>query len=345
MPGTLPYLLKGQAAPLAVQEADWVGTMGAVNPTSGQWDTTIKPVVNDPSVRQALAMAVNRSTYFRVIDDGVGALADGIFRKSSPFYKNPGYPAYNPTKAKALIDAYKSKNGVTEVAFVMDIVAGSATETKPFDFFQQEFAKIGVTITLRSLGPEHAHQQRDLRRVRLCDLEPVRRMRPVAQLRLVRLPAGDHLTDRRRTRDVRTSGRDPDRRRRQLRPPGRPRRRDGAVVGHGGARRFRAQKTAWQTVNRRFAIEVPYVMLDTTVNAWAARSNVQNWVSGTAGDGTTRCLSPDAGSARWDQIWKELVVLVSTHRSGRGRREPPPFTSRGRFGDVARHVAPPPQGG
>ena len=65
-----------------------------------------------------------------------------------------------------------------------------------------------------------------------------------------------------------------------------------------------AQKTAWQTVNRRFAIDIPYVLLDTLVNAWAARSNVQNWASGTAGDGTTRCLSPDGGSARWDQIWK-----------------------------------------
>ena len=48
----------------------------------------------------------------------------------------------------------------------------------------------------------------------------------------------------------------------------------------------------------------PYLWLDTLVNAWAARSNVQNWAYGTAADGTTRCLSPDGGSARWDQIWK-----------------------------------------
>ena len=65
-----------------------------------------------------------------------------------------------------------------------------------------------------------------------------------------------------------------------------------------------AQKAAWQAVNRRFAIDMPYIMLDALVNAWAARSDVQNWVSGTAGDGTTRCLSPDGDSARWDQIWK-----------------------------------------
>ena len=60
---------------------------------------------------------------------------------------------------------------------------------------------------------------------------------------------------------------------------------------------------AWRTVNRQFAKDIPYFWLDVIVNAWAARSNVQNWAYGTAADGTTRCLSPDGGSARWDQIW------------------------------------------
>ena len=279
--------------------------MGAVNPSTLQWDTTMKPVVNDQSVRQALAMAVNRSTYFRVIDNSVGELADGIFRKTSPFYKNPGYPAYNPTKAKALIDAYKSKNGVSSVAFVMDIVAGSATATKAFDFFQQEFSKIGVTITPRSLVQstlinnviygeydcagwnQFGGCDQSLNYV-WFDSQSATASLAAGGLGMSGLPAGH-----------------PDRRCGELRPPGRPRRRDGALDARwrrdvGSA----AQKTAWQTVNRRFAIEIPYVMLDTTVNAWAARSDVQNWVSGTAGDGTTRCLSPDAGSARWDQIWK-----------------------------------------
>jgi hypothetical protein len=76
------------------------------------------------------------------------------------------------------------------------------------------------------------------------------------------------------------------------------------LKGLGAKQGSAAQHAAWQTVNTRFSAQIPYVFLDTTVNAWAARSNVQNWVSGTAGDGTTRCLSPDAGSARWDQIWK-----------------------------------------
>ena len=304
VPGSLQYILKGQAPPLAVQQADWIGTMGAVNPSSLQWDTTLKPVVNDQSIRQAMAMAVNRSTYFRVIDDGVGELADGIFRKTSPFYKNPGYPAYNPTKAKALVDAYKSKNGVTTVSFVMDIVAGSATATKAFDFFQQEFSKIGISITPRSLVQstlinnviygeydcagwnQFGGTDQSLNYV-WFDSQPATTSPAAGGLGMSGLPSGTqiagavnfaHQADPIVETALLT-----------------------ALASRPGTA---AQKAAWQTVNRRFAIEIPYVMLDTTVNAWAARSDVQNWVSGTAGDGTTRCLSPDAGSARWDQIWK-----------------------------------------
>jgi ABC-type transport system substrate-binding protein len=304
VPGSLQYLEKGTAPPLPVQEADWIGTMGAVNPSTLQWDTTKKPVVNSQSVRQALAMAVNRSTYFRVIDDSVGELADGIFRKKSPFYKNPGYPAYNPTKAKALINAYKAANNVSEVAFVMDIVAGSATATKAFDFFQQEFSKIGVTITPRSLVQstlinnviygeydcagwnQFGGADQSLNYV-WFDSQSATAGLAAGGLGMSGLPAGTqiagavnfaHQADPAVETALLT-----------------------ALASRPGSA---AQKTAWQTVNRRFAIGMPYIMLDSLVNTWAARSNVQNWAVATAGDGTTRCLNPDGGKSRWDEIWK-----------------------------------------
>src|ERR1039458_1187940 len=280
VPGSLPYILKGQAPPLLVQEADWIGTMGAVNPSSGQWDTSMKPVVNDQSIRQALAMAVNRSTYFRVIDDSVGAIADGIFRKSSPFYKNPGYPAYNPTKAKALVDAYKAKNNVSQVAFVMDIVSGSASATKAFAFFEQEFAKIGVTITPRSAvqstlinnviygeydcaGWNQFGGADQSENYVWWNSQSATSSPAVGGLGMAGLPAGTQIAGavnfaHQADPVVETS---------LL----------AALAARPGSA---AEKTAWQAVNRRFAIGIPYVMLDTLVNAWAARSNVQNWVSG-----------------------------------------------------------------
>ncbi len=156
-PGALTYIEKGQAPPAAVQEADFIGTQGAVDPTTLTWNTKLTPVINNLSIRQACAMAINRSTYFKVIDKSVGAVADGVYRKSSPFYKNPHYPAYNPTKAKALVAAYKSANNLSEVGFVIDTVSGNSSATAAFAFFQSELAKVGIKVTNRLARAEHAH--------------------------------------------------------------------------------------------------------------------------------------------------------------------------------------------
>ncbi len=116
-----------------------------------QWDTSLKPVMNNLSIRQACAMAINRATYFKVIDGGVGAVADGLYRKSSPFYTSPNYPAYNPTKAKALVDAYKSQNNLTTVGFVIDILQDDASAQQAYSFFESQLSAIGITTTPRPL--------------------------------------------------------------------------------------------------------------------------------------------------------------------------------------------------
>ncbi len=78
---------------------------------------------------------------------------------------------------------------------------------------------------------------------------------------------------------------------------------DAMLSALGSAPGSAAEIRGWRTVNDQFAKDIPYLWLDQLINAWAARSNVQNWAYATAADGTTRCLSPDGGSARWDQIW------------------------------------------
>ena len=186
----------------------------------------------------------------------------------------------------------------------MDIVAGSATATKAFDFFQQEFSKIGVTITPRSLVQstlinnviygeydcagwnQFGGVDQSLNYV-WFDSQPATTSPTAGGLGMSGLPAGTQIAGA-----VNFAH--------QADPVVETALLTALASRVGSA----AQKAAWQAVNRRFAIDMPYIMLDALVNAWAARSDVQNWVSGTAGDGTTRCLSPDGDSARWDQIWK-----------------------------------------
>ena len=304
LPGALSYILKGQAPPAAVQMADWMGTKGAVDPSSLQWNTKLTPVIADQTIRQALAMAINRTTYWKVVDGGTGNVADGIYRKSSPFYKNPNYPAYNVTGAKALVDAYKSKNNVSTVSFVIDIVSGSSAAQKEFAFFQQSFAAIGVTVTPRPLVQstlinnviygtydcatwnQFGGTDPGLNYV-WFNSQPATTSPAAGGLGMSALPANTYIAGAVNFAHL-----------------GDPLVEQALLAGLAAKPGSAAQVTAFQTVNDRFAINIPYLFLDTTTTAWAARSNVQNWVSGTAGDGRTRCLSPDGGSARWDQIWK-----------------------------------------
>ena len=303
IPGGLGYLEKGQAIPAVVQQKDYQGTLGAVNPGTLQWDTTRKPVLNDLSIRQACAMAINRTTYFNVIDAGVGSVSDGIYRKSSRYYKNPHYPAYNPAKAKSLVNAYKAKNGVSTVEFVCDIVASNATALKQFSFFQQQLANVGITVTSRPV------QESDLinnvifgqydcatwTQFGACDpsenfvwFTSLPATLPLAKggMGMTALPKNTYIAGavnfaHQNDKIIAES---------ML---------EALAAPPGSA----AQIAAWQRVNQQFSAVIPYLFLDSTVSAFAARSHVQNWAYATAGDGTTKCLNPDGGSIRFDQIW------------------------------------------
>jgi len=302
LPGALSYIKKGQTPPTQIQQADYLGTLGAVDPSTLTWNTKLKPVVNDPTIRKAMAMAVNRETYFKVVDGGVGAVADGVFKKTSRYYSNPGFPAYNVAAAKALVDAFKSKNNVSTVGFVMDIVSGSSAAQKEFAFFQSAFNAIGITVTARPVVQSTLINNVIYGTYDVATWNQFGGTDPslnyvwfVSTPAAPSYPAGlgmpaltginiagavnfAHLGDPVIESAMQSA---------LAAPPA-----SSARIGY------------WQKVNKQFAVDIPYLFLDATVTAWAARSNVQNWVSGTAGDGTTPCFSPDGGSARWDQIWK-----------------------------------------
>ena len=305
VPGALSYIMKGQAVPTLVQEADYVGTMGAVDPSSMTWNTKLKPVLNDPTIRKACAMAINRKTYEKVIAGGVGEVADGIYRKSSEYYRNPRYPSYNPKKAKALVDAYKSKNGLSKVSFVIDIVSGSSSQQKFFGFVQQQLNAVGISVT-----PRPSTQSQLIQNVILGEYDcsswnqfggvdpslnyvwfnsqPATTSPAAGGMGLTALPSGTYIAGAvnfAHQADPVVEG--------------------SMLKALASKPHSAAQKAAWATVNSRFAVDIPYLFLNTLVTAWAARTNVQNWAYATAGDGTTRCLNPDGGSTRWDQIWKK----------------------------------------
>ena len=303
VPGALGYIEKGQAVPKAVQFADFEGTLGAVDPTTLSWNTKLKPVLSDVSIRQACAMAINRETYHRVVTGGVQPVSDGIYKPSSPYYRSPHYPSYNPAKAKSLVDAYKKANNVSTVGFVMDIVSGNASDQKAYAFLAQQLQAVGITVT-----PRPSTQSTLIQNVILgqfdCSFwiqfgavdpaenyvwfvsQPATTSPASGGLGLNALPSGTFIAGA-----VNFS---------HLGDPVVEGAMLNALASPANSTQLRA---LWATVNSQFAKDIPYLFLTFVVTGWAARTNVQNWAYATAGDGRTRCLNPDLGSARWDQIW------------------------------------------
>jgi ABC-type transport system substrate-binding protein len=301
----LPYIEKGQPVPDGVQAViagTAPGIKGAVNPSTLQWDLSLTPVVNSQTIRQACAMAINRNTFLKVIAQGVGIVSDGIYRTTSPYYKNPNYPDYNPSGATTLVNNYKAANKVSSVGFVIDIVSGSAEQTEQFAFIQQQLAAVGITVTPRATEQATLIQNveqgsfdasffnqfggidQGLNYV-WWDSVPASPAYPNG-LGLTSLPATTFIPGA-----VNFAHQaDPTVELAML----------SALASPKGSAAYGA---AWGKVNDIFAQDCTYLFLTFLVTAYAARKNVQNWAY-SAGFGGKRLLNPDGGSTRWDYVWK-----------------------------------------
>ncbi len=301
----LPYIEKGQPVPNGVQQViagTAPGIKGAVNPSTLQWDLSLTPVVNSQTIRQACAMAINRNTFLKVIAQGVGIVSDGIYRTTSPYYKNPNYPDYNPSGATTLVNNYKAANKVSSVGFVIDIVSGSAEQNQQFAFIEQQLAAVGITVTPRATEQATLIQNveqgsfdasffnqfggidQGLNYV-WWDSVPASPAYPNG-LGLTSLPATTFIPGA-----VNFAHQaDPTVELAML----------SALASPKGSAAYGA---AWGKVNDIFAQDCTYLFLTFLVTAYAARKNVQNWAY-SAGFGGERLLNPDGGSTRWDYVWK-----------------------------------------
>ena len=104
-----------------------------------------KPPFNNAQLRQAAAMAVSSAQYAQVIDSGVNPTANGPFVSGSPFFAPDGYPTYNPTKAKQLVQQVQASGA--PVSLTLNHVPDPFT-TKIAQYLQQQLQTVGMTVTL-----------------------------------------------------------------------------------------------------------------------------------------------------------------------------------------------------
>jgi ABC-type transport system substrate-binding protein len=108
-----------------------------------QLNTAAKPF-NDPNVRRAAAMAINRKQYVQVIDQDVEPVSNGLFVPGSPYYSATAYPAYNPSQASKLVNAAEKRNGGA-ISFTL---AGTNTPaaTRAQQYLQQALQAVGFQV-------------------------------------------------------------------------------------------------------------------------------------------------------------------------------------------------------
>ncbi len=96
--------------------------------------------------RQAAAMAIDSAQYVAIIDSGVNPTSNGPFVQGSAYYlADNGYPSYDPTKAKQLVQEVQQAGH--SVTFTLNHVPDPNT-TKIAEYLQQQFKNVGMQVSI-----------------------------------------------------------------------------------------------------------------------------------------------------------------------------------------------------
>jgi ABC-type transport system substrate-binding protein len=101
---------------------------------------------NNPNVRRAAALAINRPQYAKVIDLDILQVSDGLFVPGSPYYSKVAYPGYNPSEAKKLVAQAKKTGGAGAASFTLGTTNSPAAQ-RGQAFIQQALQGVGFKVT------------------------------------------------------------------------------------------------------------------------------------------------------------------------------------------------------
>lgn len=110
-------------------------------------NTRMKPLDN-PKVRQALNYAVNKDALVKVAFHGYAIPAEGVLPQGIAYNVKMGPWPYNPAKARELLKEAGYPNGFETTLWS---VYNHSTAQKIIQFLQQQFAQVGVKVSLRAL--------------------------------------------------------------------------------------------------------------------------------------------------------------------------------------------------
>jgi peptide/nickel transport system substrate-binding protein len=123
------------------------GVLGQPSVAFIMLNTVVAPT-NDLRIRQALAMALDQATIQTIFGAGFAKPINGLFLPDSPYYSATGYPAHDPAGAKKLVAQYKAEHGTPALQLV--------TITDPLlaqvvQIIQQMWNQVGFDVTVSQI--------------------------------------------------------------------------------------------------------------------------------------------------------------------------------------------------
>ncbi|MFN8041371.1 MAG: ABC transporter substrate-binding protein [Acidimicrobiales bacterium] len=109
-------------------------------------NTTAAPM-DDLRIRQAMAYAIDRETLRQVSQTDPALTANSVFETSSKWYKDTGYPGYDPAKAKSLVDSYVAEKG--PVKFVFGSPPDPVT-MQSVQLLQSQWQAVGMEVEIQN---------------------------------------------------------------------------------------------------------------------------------------------------------------------------------------------------
>ena len=241
-----------------------------------------KEPFDNPSVRRAAAMAINRTQYAKEIDDNVLPVSTGLFTPGSPYYSATAYPAYNPTEAKKLVEQVRKSTG-KPVSFTFGSTNGPAAE-RAQQYLQQAWQEVGFDVSTNIV------EQNDIINDALAGSYQALEWRQFGavdpDLNYIFWSTTTILSSNLSINMARNM--DP-----QLQ----------AALEQGRQSTDPAVRAkAYQTVNKRLAVDLPYLWTDRAVWSVESALKVQNWNNPTTPTGAP-AYGMIGGSIWPTQIW------------------------------------------
>jgi peptide/nickel transport system substrate-binding protein len=240
------------------------------------------PPFNNPTVRRAAAMAINRNQYAKVIDQGIFPVSSGLFVPGSPYYSTTPYPIYHPSQAAKLVkEAEKAAEGPISVNFG---TVNSSAGLRVQEYIQQAWQSVGLHVN------NSAAEQNEIIDIALAGRFEALAWRQFGAVdpdlnyifwSTTTVSSGALSVNMSRNADPKI---------------------ESALLAGRSSTEPSVREAAYKTVNERLALDLPYLWLDRAVWAVIGNPTVQNFNNPTTPQGQP-AFGLIGGSIWPTQIW------------------------------------------